>query len=179
MEQPNPQESLDDYLATVAIWKELLNNYSKEELERKPSEDSWSLAQVYRHWLDASQYYMLAKIRICWDHPKKHQDGELSELGIKLLSTNEFPVQEVKIPAKTEDQPENNGSIAIFRQRIQRLTEDVERVNLVLEGNPRSGKSGHRFFGFMNDHQWYRLIPIHMRHHFRQQKKLDIFLGKG
>lgn len=178
MQRPDQQQSFEDYRNTALFWEEALHDYSQKELEQKPDEDSWSLAQVYSHWLDASHLYMLKKIGICLANPDKHADEELNIMGIKLLTDNEFPIPEAKVPVKTEDQPANNGSKSHLNDRVYRLSEDMANSNLVLADNPPSGKSGHRFFGFMDAYQWYRLIPIHMRHHFRQKMKLDAFLGR-
>ena len=179
MEYSNPNESFVDYLDTVFVWKSALDEYTQTDLETKPTADIWSLAQVYDHWLDASQLYMLGKVKSCLEFPQKHIDGELSPLGVQLLTSNEFPVVEAKVPGNNDYQPRNEGENAVLLGRIQQLTEYMEATNEVLKSVQESGKSGHRFFGFMNAHQWYRLIPIHIRHHFRQRAKIDTFLNRS
>ena len=176
MRKPDIAETFIDFEAIKNIWLDALNDYSSQQLQVKESPEIWSLGQVYSHWLDASHLYMLAKVRLCLENPQKHSDGILSDLGKQLMETNEFPAIEVKVPVKTSVGPRNEGDKSIILGRIESLQEDMERMLEILAKNPESGRSGHRFFGFMDAYQWYRLIPIHMRHHLRQKVKIDRFL---
>ena len=178
MDKPDPHETLADYLEAANMWQLALAEYSQNEMEIKPGVDIWSLAQLYNHWLDASQLYMLGKIKGCLANPERHLDGEVNELGVVLLTTNKFPLADSKVPVKNVDQPRNIGDKNLFLTRIQELNQQMERTSLVLANDPPSGRSGNWFFGFMNAHQWYRLIPIHMQHHFQQKAKLNTFLSK-
>ena len=177
MQKPDIATTFVEFEAVKNIWLEALDEYSAEQLKLKESPEIWSMGQVYSHLLDASHLYMLAKIRLCLENPQKHADGQLSDLGRQLIETNEFPAIEVKVPVKTAKGPINEGDKIIILDRIERLNEDMESALEVLAGNPPSGRSGHRFFGFMNAYEWYRLIPIHLRHHLRQKSKIDTFLA--
>jgi hypothetical protein len=34
------------------------------------------------------------------------------------------------------------------------------------------------FLGYLNAAEWYTIAGLHMKHHLRQKRKLDKFLGK-
>lgn len=170
-------EVLKDYKTTESRWLDILETTNPEQLIIKPGPDEWSLGQVFSHWLDASQLYMLAKVRICLNNVDKHLDEGLSEYGKLLFATNTFPIEEAKVPVKTSGGPDNEGDKDYLRTRIKHLHIDVEKAYKVLIEEPPTGKSGHRLFGFMDAYQWFALIPIHMRHHLKQKDKIILFLN--
>ena len=171
MKPPELIDILEDYKTTEEKWLNILDGTMEETLIIKPSVAEWSLGQVYSHWIDASHLYMLAKIKICLNNTESHLDGELSPDGIKLFETNEFPISQAKVPVKTSGGPDNEGDKNYLKTRIKHLHIDMEKSYSALKDNPKSGKSGHRLFGFMDAHQWFGLVPVHMRHHFKQHEK--------
>src|SRR4051794_27370025 len=55
---------IEDFNRTIDFWIKELEQYDFKQLCIKPSEDSWSLGQLYIHLINDTGYY-LEQMRIC------------------------------------------------------------------------------------------------------------------
>ncbi|WP_372663514.1 DinB family protein [Cohnella sp.] len=61
----NTKESLSQLEETVAYYLEQLKGISEEQLTRQPSEEQWSIGQLYVHLINATHFMSLRNIGLC------------------------------------------------------------------------------------------------------------------
>ena len=60
---------------------------------------------------------------------------------------------------------------------FQKLKQEMKNTFENLKKD-RKGKTAHPGFSYLNASEWYRLIPMHFKHHLRQKENIDTFLNK-
>ncbi|UPT66110.1 MAG: DUF1569 domain-containing protein [Sphingobacteriales bacterium JAD_PAG50586_3] len=72
-------------------------------------------------------------------------------------------------------QPESKEQIERkIRENLEFFKEMEERVL----NAPKHQTKKYPFLGYLNAAEWYTIGTLHMKHHLRQKRKLDRFLGR-
>ncbi len=159
-----------------------LDNYTMEELLRQPAEHSWSLGQVYIHIATANKYFLGKNAEACAKGEDVLTNGKgKNKWGWLVFTLGMFPPMKVKMPKKatggTEPiQPESKEQIVL---KLQENLELFKRIEELVVNAPKNNKKKYPFLGYLNAKEWYSIAIFHMKHHLRQQKNLDKFLGKN
>lgn len=163
------------------VWVNALDNYTMDELLRQPAENSWSMGQVYIHLATANKYFLGKNAEKCANGEDVIVGGKgKNKYGFLVFAFNMFPPVKVKMPKKDTGgvepiQPESKEQI------LRKLKENIEFFKQIEEqvaNAPKNNRKKYPFLGFLNATEWYTLASIHMKHHLRQKKRLDKFLGK-
>lgn len=163
-------------------WINELDNYTMEELLRQPAEHSWSLGQVYIHITTANKYFLGKNALACANGEDVLTDGKgKNKWGILVFVINMFPPMKVKMPKKatggTEPiQPESKEQLVRKLQENLAFFKEIEEQVL---NAPKNNRKKYPFLGFLNAAEWYTIATLHMKHHLKQKKRLDAFLGKS
>lgn len=161
-------------------WINALDNYTMEELLRVPADGGWSLGQVYIHLTTANKYF-LGKNAFTLANNEAFETGKgKTKWGRLVFLFNMFPPTRVKMPKKetggTEPiQPESKEQI------LRKLLENKEffkEMEARVASAPKNQTKKYPFLGYLNAAEWYTIGTLHMKHHLRQKRKLDKFLGK-
>lgn len=170
----------DKFEKVANTWIKELDNYTMEELLRQPAEDSWSLGQVYIHITTANKYF-LGKNAAMLASGEGFETGKgKNKWGHLVFLFEMFPPVKVKMPKKetggTEPiQPESK------EQLVRKLQENLaffkEMEDSVAKA-PLNQTKKYPFLGYLNAKEWYVLGRLHMKHHLKQKKRIDAFLGK-
>jgi len=170
-------ELKDAFTTTMQAYISALDRYTDEQFAAKPDELEWSLGQMYEHLYGANTYFFLANVKRCLEQRKGQEGGELNENGQNVFKHNSFPPIKVKIPAAVRG-PE---PVAKSREEYRILFKDTLQNGLALADaaaqNAGTYKTLHPVFGWMNAIQWFQGAETHARHHFRQQKEREEWLG--
>lgn len=162
-------------IENISFWENSLANYSEEDFKRKPSEDSWSIGQVYVHLIYGTLRFQIKEIEKCManndnEHGKKTMPAKITFL------IKSFPPIKIKVPPSKEytpPQPENKDgvikNIAVLKGKIKELAEAIDK-------SQNKGKTKHPAFGYLNAVEWYALVGMHFKHHKAQKKRIDAFL---
>ncbi|MGE6556560.1 DinB family protein [Exiguobacterium artemiae] len=148
-----------------------LDRYTEDQIHHISQPGVWSLGQMYDHILLVAHEYM-DEVELCASLSTDTTDGK-TPFGEELFRQNAFPPIKIKLPDEMNAPPDNTDSRDRLRQRLLELIERME------DGSKRLGhinpqrKTRHGGFGWLNAKEWYQLIEMHTRHHFRQKKELE------
>lgn len=175
MDSNNTVGILQPFNATLDEWINVLDHYSFDMLCRKPAAKQWSLGQVYVHLIADTGYFVERMTAALADsqHAGKHRHEDAT----RMLDKNEFPDKLLNNPfPESVHQPNNKQELY---KGLKLIRESVN--NLFNEKNFASanGKSEHPGLLFLSAAEWLQFAEMHMRHHFRQKKRIDAFLLKA
>lgn len=155
---------------TIQKWIDCLDDYTLEMLCQKPATDSWSLGQVYTHITDDTAYFaqqMRASLLT-------NADGEKQMHGRAriMFRNNEFPDLMIAGPATNTfiRQPESKVEL---RQKLLAIKREVSTLYAGVDISHAAGKTRHPGLLFFNSLDWLQFAEMHLRHHFRQKKRID------
>ena len=161
-------------------WLTSLDNYTMEELLKKPSEESWSMGQVYIHIATANKYFLGKNANALANGDDFTTGKSKTKWGRLVFLFNMFPPMSVKMPKKdtggTEPiQPESKEQI---ERKIRENLTFFKEIEAKVSQAPKNQVKKYPFLGYLNAAEWYTIAGLHMKHHLRQKRKLDKFLGK-
>jgi hypothetical protein len=170
-------EMKEAFTSTMQAYLSALDRYTDEQFVAKPHELEWSLGQMYEHLYGANTYFFLANMKRCLEQRKGQEGGEMNATGQNIFKHNSFPPIKVKVPdAVRGPEPE-----AKSKEAYKALFEETLHNGLILAdaaaNDPGTYKTYHPVFGWMNALQWFQGTETHARHHFRQQKEREEWLG--
>lgn len=173
----NNQKTLKQVTDVITIWENELDNYSMEKLIKTPSQDSWSLGQVYNHLINTSLNFHLKQIEKCTISTENQSKNKSMKGVVAYCILGSFPPIKVKVPPSdfyTSKQPSSKQEILDGLSLVKRK---MGEMYLILDKTKKQGKTPHPAFSFLNGNEWFKLIEMHFRHHLRQKKRLDNFLN--
>lgn len=167
----NTKELLQRFQESTARYVEELSHFTMEELTTQPSPSDWSIGQMYVHLYQSALYMQLANVEKC----RTGSDvttGDKTEIGQKVFAGGEIPPIRVQVPpspAYTPVQPESKEQILeglnAAAARMQEVEPHLHEISL-------AHKIVHPGFGALNGQEWFQLVEMHYRHHFRQLDRL-------
>ncbi|HET9487007.1 MAG TPA: DinB family protein [Chryseosolibacter sp.] len=165
--------SIQDFNHTIDTWIKELDRYDYKRLCAKPAPHGWSMGQLYMHLLEDTKFYM-EQIEICVSS-NEHENEEPSADGKTMLANNDFPnaVLEGAPSNAFIPQPENKDQL--LRDMLN-LKAEMNRVSIRMSKSPFKGKTRHPGLDYFNARDWLQFAEMHLRHHFRQKKRIDDFL---
>jgi hypothetical protein len=166
-------------MATVGHWKNELDRYTKEDFARTPGEGQWTIGQVYAHLMLGATMFMLPNAEKCLQKVKT-QNGSKNLNGKIIFLLGGFPPIRVKVPEALAQfptpQPESPEVVkAGLEALLVQLGQVKDKMNANFDPNH---KRKHPVLGMLNALEWFQNVEMHFRHHLRQKKRLDKFLGK-
>lgn len=164
-----------EQVATYYI--EELSEYSVDEFTRKPSEDEWSLGQMYNHLIKSTLHLQLKAIKQCVNGTTS-DDGKKTEIGESIFKEGKFPPIRLKGPDTPDFTPPNPTGKEEVKEGLLQIIEEMQEIESKLSDIPASQKVQHRRMGYLNAEEYFQLIDMHFRHHLRQKERIDQFLLK-
>ena len=134
------------------------------------------MGQLYNHLIQGTLNYHLPQIEQCInsDTNKSKSKNFKGFLAYRILKG--FPPIKIKVPdsdAYTPKQPKSKDEII---KGLETLKRKMEQTLKNLEKNQK-GKTPHPGFAYLNASEWFRLIPMHFKHHLRQKERIDNYLN--
>lgn len=156
---------------TLNIWITALQNYDFDTLVAKPDPETWSLGQVFLHLISETNYY-IEQIEYCLTHHENASE-QMTENGLLMFANNEFPDERIKNDAPSnQNVPQPTSKSDLLEQMLSLKTQ----LNLlwvkVMDIKPL-GKTKHPGLGYFNAQEWLQFAEMHLRHHFRQRKRIE------
>ena len=175
----NTDELKSAFSSTLRAYISALDRYTDEQFMAKPADTEWSLGQMYEHLYGANTYFFLANVKRCLERRKGQEGGDMNASGLNVFKYNSFPPIKVKVP----DAVRGPEPVARSKESYKALFEEIIQQGLPLAdaavADPGTYKTLHPIFGWMNAREWFQGIETHARHHFRQQKEREEWLGIG
>jgi DinB superfamily len=171
-------KSLKKFNQLLEKWQHSLDNYTQEELLRKPTDDAWSMGQVYVHLINATLGFHLRQVEDCLAS-EANADEKKTMPGRVSYFLGSFPPIKIKVPASETYTPPQPVSKEDILAKMDKMREKMAKTTIILEKNTtKSGKTKHPAMGYLDAKEWFQMIPMHFQHHLRQKSRLDKFLGK-
>jgi hypothetical protein len=168
----NLEKGYEKFLATAGIWEKSIEDYDDLSWNAVPSFGGWTLAQVYRHVVDATRTFGFDKIEKC----AERSDGRPSRTwpGRLVFLLGSIPPVRARVPGDGTYAPE-----PISREDARLALADSKRrmVEIMPLVRAARGVATHPALGRLTAEEWYRFLEMHMRHHLRQKKRIDAALA--
>ncbi len=140
-----PDVILKNFNSTFATWEKELNNYSLEQLCKKPNPESWSLGEPYIHLIGQTLYYNIEQIKICIS-TNENENGEKSAEGKEVFLHNSFPDQKIKAPSPEFETVHQPNSIEEIREALSHIKNLMTELESKFGKNPFKGKQNIRVY---------------------------------
>lgn len=160
---------------TIDTWIDALRKYDIAVLQTRPDQHSWSLGQVYLHILEDTGFYIEQAER-CLCH-SENQSAKMTGFAASLFSNNGFPDEKIEGDpgaGKSVLQPADKAELCKQMVHLKtRLTSLWKRISEISD----SGKTKHPGLGYFNAREWLEFAEMHMRHHQRQKRRIEVALN--
>lgn len=160
----------------IDFWIQALDSYDLMQLCSKPSPNSWSMGQLYRHLIADTGYY-IEQIQLCLQ-TNEHATEKAVPFAESLLLNNGFPDQQIEGDPSHASIPQPTDK-AQLRTDLQKLREDLFVLKGAIVISNSTGKTKHPGLGYFNAAEWHQFADMHFRHHLKQKKRIDHFLKTG
>lgn len=167
----NPNAILEKFESIATYYINELEKYSLEQFRKKPSEEEWSLGQMYNHLLAASNMQLDA-IATCTAESAT-LDGKKNEMGEQVYKMGAFPPIQIKVPNRPGYTPANPTDKETIQKTLLQLIEKIKELEPKLSSIPNNQKVEHPGLGYLNAVEWFQLIYMHFAHHLRQKERLE------
>ena len=169
----NASSLLQRFNTTIQQWIDYLDDYTLDDLCKQPRQGSWSLGQVYRHIIDDTGWFAgQMKAALATDD---NRDGSMHPNGQWIFRNDGFPDTMIEGPATNTFIPQPQSKEEL-RQGLMTIREEVNGLASGFERSGSAGKTEHPGFRFFTALEWLQFAEMHMRHHFRQKKRIDALL---
>lgn len=170
MEINNTNTVLEQFNATIVVWIASLDQYTLEMLCRKPHPGAWSMGQMYKHIMDDTGYFVQqAKAALL---SSEHSEQGMHEDAKAIFANNGFPDAMLTGPATNESVPQPQTKEELL-QGLTIIKAEVNQLYNTADVESATGKTRHPGLLFFSAAEWLRFAEMHMRHHFRQKKRID------
>jgi hypothetical protein len=169
-------DPLQQFNATIDTWINFLDDLTLETLVKKPIAGSWSLGQVYIHILADTPYH-IAQMKAAL--ATEADSEEPMHANAKwMFDNNMFPNMKIEGAATDDNTPQPSSKEDLLRELIA-IRADVNVVYRSNDFSKSKGKTRHPGLLFFSATEWLRFTEMHMRHHFRQKKRIEVALETG
>jgi len=157
-------------------WFTDLKNYTDDQLFLKPSEDEWSLAELYDHIMRVARTYQMPNFQKCLDNdgtkgtPKNLKAYVIFDLNI--LSYRKIKIASFPKDIILDFTPQKRAKEGLAEDFIK-FIDEIKTHARSLNTYDKKSKNHHPFFGEINARDWFSLVEIHMRHHHPQKRRLE------
>jgi hypothetical protein len=163
---------LEKFESLATYYVKELDKYTIEQFRTKPSEEEWSLGQMYNHLL-AATYMQLDAIEKCKTETPSVANKK-TDMGEKVYIMWAFPDIQIKVPDHPGYTPENRTTKEEVQEHFLELITIVKDIEPTLTSIPNDCKVEHPGLGYLNATEWFQLISMHFAHHLRQKERLEI-----
>ncbi|GAA5346798.1 putative damage-inducible protein DinB [Planifilum fimeticola] len=152
------------------VWREV-ERLSDEEINRKPSPDRWSIAQILEH-LYLTELTVARRMKKAADRTDKQISGEKP---IRLLLDRSL---RVKVPIPDLEPSDDFKTLDSLREKLCRSHRFFAGVLRDLTPDQlRRCSMRHPLFGTMSLEQWVEFVSLHEQRHLEQIRETRERLG--
>lgn len=173
------EESFKAFEKVVEQWRMALDDYTPEQFTLKPSEEEWSVGQVYVHLLQSAHFMQLRNAEECLAGNGARSETGRNANGDGVFAANALPPIQIKVPASPAYTPRQPESIGELRAQLDALTDTMRSLAGRMAGFDPEIRLSHPGLGLLNAEEWYLLVEMHFRHHLHQKGRLDAWLAVG
>jgi hypothetical protein len=164
------REVIDDYIRD-------LDHYTFEQLLMKPSEDSWSVGQVYIHVCMSAKGFFFKRAEQCLTKEGAEQGKGKNWKGYLVFLVGMMPTVKVKMPKSIAVEPRQPESKEQLIAKLNEIKELSAAYIQKIAGADMSYKAKHPIFNYLHTGEWIALCNMHFRHHEPQKKRIRQHFG--
>ncbi|RTR36218.1 DinB family protein [Robertmurraya yapensis] len=158
-------------IEVIDTYKDNLRKYSLKQLRYISAEGTWSICQMYDHIIVVAHEY-IDKVEACAVSEEEQVLGK-TKSGEHLFEIGGFPPIKIKLPDELNSPPYNLDSRENLSFRLEQVRERLKQWESKVDTININYKMKHGGFGWLNAREWYDLVGMHFRHHFRQLRELE------
>jgi GTP-sensing pleiotropic transcriptional regulator CodY len=166
---------LDHFNNTINTWIAAMEQYNFHSLCKKPTNESWSIGQVYMHLLNETNYY-IEEMKLCISS-NENASEEMIDRAKMMFSKNEFPDEIIKGDPSVSEKIQQPASKLQLEEDMLTLKKEMNSLWTKIINSEAKGKTTHPGLGYFSSVEWFQFADMHLRHHFRQKERLDHILG--
>ncbi|MDB5035776.1 MAG: hypothetical protein JWQ98_3017 [Chlorobi bacterium] len=174
-----PATICERFERVATVWINALDRYTPDQLTATPADGGWSMGQLYNHLIQTALHMQFREIDACLNGTGT-TEGSKTFPGRLAFALGSIPPIRIKVPPSREYTPEQRSDVDGLKREMRGLIDQMRLVAGKLEkAGAAAGKARrkHQALGMLNATEWYRLVEMHHRHHLRQKRRLDAFLG--
>ncbi|MFS0554939.1 DinB family protein [Brevibacillus sp. 179-C9.3 HS] len=170
----NTVEILNKFEDVTNHYLHELEGFSMEQLLQKPSEDEWSIGQMYLHLIQSARYMQLGSVEKCRQGgPAVAEAGSCkTEIGQAIFAQGSLPPVRVKVPASPAYTPAQPDSKEQLRDGLNGVLAQMKELEPTLDDIPAQHTAPHPAFGDLTAKEWFAIVEMHYRHHLLQLNRL-------
>ena len=159
---------------TIDMWIDELSRFTIGQLKIKPDERSWSLGQLYNHLVEETNWYNSQLEKTLGN--EINIDKMTSDPAKILFNRGSFEDVRIQSDPLISDNVKQPTTVANLKSEMEQLRKDTNEIWRKIINTSKYGKSEHPGLGFLNCFEWIQYSEMHMRHHFKQKKRIENFL---
>lgn len=174
----NIKETLQRFEELTKEYLDELEKVDLQQLTQKPTNDEWSLGQMYLHIINSALNMQLHNVKVCQERLEGVVlvTGEKTEKGNQIFAQGSFPPIKIQVPPTKQYTPPQPTDKEELVQGLKNVLDSMRNWGSVVEEIPSDFKMMHPGFGALNAQEWFVLVEMHYRHHLLQKKQLKEFL---
>ncbi|WP_419875855.1 DinB family protein [Candidatus Pristimantibacillus sp. PTI5] len=155
-----------------------LECFSMEQLKCKPSDDEWSLGQMYQHLINSALYMHLRNLEQCLTQREDPaaSAAEKTKEGAAIFDQGGFPPIRIQVPPSPQYTPQQPDSKDQLIEGLNAVIRRMKEIEPMLEKASAQNTAAHPRFGGLHAKEWFLLIEMHYRHHLLQLDRLKKWL---
>jgi hypothetical protein len=174
----NTTETMQHFEGVTNQYLEELNLFSIEQLKRQPSENEWSLGQMYIHLIQTAQRMQIGNIEKCRSQivDASSAAGVKTGAGEAVFTLGSFPPDRIQVPPSPQYTPEQPVSKEQIIDGLHAVLQKMKEIAPLVEAISPAHTTQHPRLGVLNAKEWFALVEMHYRHHLLQLGRLKAFI---
>ncbi|MNI57808.1 DinB superfamily protein [compost metagenome] len=174
----NTTETLQKFEEITNYYLHELSDFTIEQLKSQPSEQEWSLGQMYLHLINTALNMQLRNIDHCLTESENSvvSTRVKTEAGQEIFDQGGFPPVRIQVPPSpqyTPGQPESKEQLIQGLNDVMRRMQEIEPM---IEKASLQYTAAHPRLGGLTAKEWFLLVEMHYRHHLQQKDRLKEYV---
>ncbi|WP_438348630.1 DinB family protein [Paenibacillus sp. FA6] len=169
----NTLESLKCLEEITNTYLDELNVLSIEQLTRQPSENEWSIGQMYLHLIGSALFMQIRSIEECMTQADTFSTTEgKTEAGKAIFEQGGFPPIRIHVPASPQYTPQQPRDKEQITEGLNTVLRRMKEIEPRLDQSSLLNTAPHPRLGALNAREWFIFVEMHYRHHLLQKDRL-------
>lgn len=167
-------ESLQHFEQLLNTYLDELTGFSMEQLTWQPSENEWSLGQLYLHLIHSALFMQIRSIEDCMSPNAEavRSIEEKTEAGKAIFAQGALPSVRIHVPPSPEYTPSQPRDKEQIVEGLNAVLHRMKEIEPKLDQAPLKNTAMHPRFGALHAKDWFMLVEMHYRHHLQQLDRL-------
>ncbi|MGB7393142.1 MAG: hypothetical protein WA913_01990, partial [Pricia sp.] len=132
--------------------------------------------QLYQHIIDETTWYN-GQLEISLKDDE-NVTVVTTDQAAALFKAGSFADKRIKGDPLISDNVKQPITIDQISSDMDKLKIDTNKIWEKMNNTPTFGKSEHPGMGFLTGFEWLQYSEMHMRHHFKQKRRIESFINK-